>query len=63
MSTNRNIAFEFNDDSDAWAVLSRAGFKCDRGHIRRPSPDCVVTAVESAAIRYLCEEWDYAYEG
>lgn len=51
----------FNNDNDALALLERAGYKV--------YPGCGIivrhrkgTDAEESAIKYLCDEYDYAWE-
>lgn len=50
----------FNDEAEAWRVLEISGYGQTRGGlIVPPSFAYIPTPDDLAAIRYLCEEWDY----
>ena len=49
-------------DDEAWAVLAKAGFTHCRGVIRSPQHHRW-SQRERDAVDYLCDEWDWAYEG
>lgn len=49
-------------ETEAWQILSKAGFADDRGIIRPPKRH-VLTPREFDAVSYLCDEWDYAFDG
>jgi hypothetical protein len=57
------MAFDdkFNNDGEALQFLESVGYQIvDHGCILG-MPGRPVTAEEDAAIKYLCEEWDYQY--
>lgn len=49
-------------DQEAWEVL-KEHFDDDRGMIRRKDKTRQPTEREFEAIDYLCDEWDYCFEG
>lgn len=52
----------FEDDSVAWEALGQ-NFYDDRGMIRRKDKTARPTDHQFNAIDYLCDEWDYGWEG
>jgi hypothetical protein len=52
----------FEDDGVAWWILGE-NFTDDKGIIRRKDRSIRPTALQFSAIDYLCDEWDYIWEG
>lgn len=52
----------FEDDGVAWKELG-SNFCDDKGIIRRRDKTVLPTAKQYCAIDYLCDEWDYSWEG
>jgi hypothetical protein len=52
----------FEDDGAAWKELG-ANFCDDKGIIRRRDKTVEPTPKQFFAIDYLCDEWDYEWEG
>ena len=50
----------YNDDEAFMAIEGAYGVTV--GGIIYPLTDAQITPDQSAAIDYLCDEWDYAYE-
>jgi hypothetical protein len=53
---------EFNDDGRAWYFLKYTHGVTRGGVIYPYEPLKPETPMQTAAINYLCAEWDYAYE-
>ena len=55
--------FGFEADSEAWLFLASHGFTQNRWVISPPVPAHNISYTEWLCIRYLVEEWDWAFAG
>ena len=56
------LAAKFADDGEAWLVLTKIGWRMDGSRIIPPTPHYLPSeGLESNAVDYLCDEWDYAW--
>jgi len=58
----RDMHDQFPNDADAWAVL-KDNFTDNAGLITKKDPMYRASVREMDAIDYLCDEWDYSYNG
>lgn len=51
------------DETGPWNLLVSRGWTDTAGMLRPPTPSYNPSQIELACIDFLCQEWDYAYEG